>query len=207
MSMYERVKKDSKWTILELGSFDISDIKAEIEQYSDEWFIDTSRQDNAVVHGQTNMYRICATDYDWVAGSPIETIQYNSLKTEKGIKQLQDIYNILQDYYNGKVVRCEFIKLPAHRQVLKHVDGKALLHYARRVHIPLITNDKVMFTVNNNTINMKEAVWYEINNQMPHAVDNPSDEDRIHLIIDTLPDQMLYLTKKEQINDNSVMDI
>lgn len=206
MSTYERLKKDSKWTIIELGSFNINDIKDEVSNYNEEWFIDTSRQDNMVVHGQTQMYRICATDYDWIAGSPVNTIQYNSLKTEKAKKQLQEIYSTLEDYYDGKVVRCEFIKLPARSKVLKHVDGKAMLHYSRRVHIPLVTADGVMFTVNNNSINMKKGIWYEINNQMPHSVDNPSDIDRIHLIIDTLPNKMLYLTQKEQLNDKPNME-
>lgn len=195
--MYERLKKNTKWSILELGKFDIQDIKDEILSYDSEWFIDTSRQDGALVHGQTQMYRICATDYDWVAGSPIDTIQYNELKTEKAKKQLKEIYSILENYYDGKVVRCEFIKLPAKSKVLKHVDGKALLHYSRRSHIPLVTADNIMFTVADNSINMKESTWYEINNQMPHSVDNPSDIDRIHLIIDTLPDSMLKLRKKE----------
>ena len=38
-----------------------------------------------------------------------------------------------------------------------------------------------------NTINMKEGICYEINNQLPHAAHNNSDLDRIHLIIDIMP--------------------
>lgn len=42
-----------------------------------------------------------------------------------------------------------------------------------------------------NTIHMEEGGWYEINNQMPHYVSNPTDFDRVHLIIDILPDDMI----------------
>jgi hypothetical protein len=36
---------------------------------------------------------------------------------------------------------------------------------------------------------MLEGIGYEINNQLPHSVDNPSNEDRVHLIIDILPNE------------------
>jgi hypothetical protein len=42
-----------------------------------------------------------------------------------------------------------------------------------------------------NTIHMKEGIWYEINNQLPHSVLNGSNVDRVHMIVDILPDEML----------------
>ncbi len=189
--MYKRVKKDSKWTIVHIGNFKIDNLKKELQSYKDEWLIDTSRQEKGYTHRQTQMYRICATDYEWIPGTPIITEQFNTIKDESAKKELFDIYKELEYYYSGKVIRCEFIKMFGNSEVLKHTDGGALLHYSRRVHIPLVTNDLVTFTVYNNTINMKESGWYEINNQLPHSVSNKSDQDRIHLIIDILPDDML----------------
>jgi len=72
-----------------------------------------------------------------------------------------------------------------------HIDGGPLLHYSRRVHIPVITSEEVTFTVMDTTINMKESVWYEINNQMKHGANNPTDNERVHLIIDILPNDMI----------------
>jgi hypothetical protein len=193
--MYQRIKKDTKWSILELGKFKIDTIKEEISNFSEEWLLDTSRQNHGLIHRTTEMFRICATPYDWNPLDPIITTQYNSFKNEGSIKELKDIYKKLEEYYSGKIIRCEVIKLYAGTQVHKHIDGGALLNYSRRVHIPIITNDNVTFTVMNNTINMKEAGWYEINNQMPHAVNNPSTQDRVHIIIDILPNDMLNYTK------------
>ena len=196
--MYKRLKKDTKWSILNLGHFDIQNIKEELLGYSQEWFLDETRQQKGLTHSSTNMYRICETDYAWEPGTPIETQYVNSLKSEKANEELNNIFNALENYYSGKIIRCEFIKLLANSKVLRHTDGGALLHYSRRVHIPLVTNPEIMFTVQKTTINMQESQWYEINNQLPHEVDNPTDLDRIHLIIDILPDEMLYLGKEKR---------
>lgn len=189
--MYKRVKKDTKWTIQKLGNFDISAIKKEVNKFDAEWFLDISRQNKGTTHINTHMFRLFATDYEWVPGTKIETEYVNNFKTQEAREQAYVIYKELESYYSGKVIRCEIIKLSKKSEVYKHTDGGALLHYSRRVHIPLITNKDVTFTVMDNTLHMEEGCWYEINNQLPHSVSNKSDIDRVHMIIDILPDDML----------------
>ena len=189
--MYKRVKKDTKWTIQNLGKFNVSEIKKEVESYNDEWALDVSRQAIGTTHMHTQMYRLCATDYEWIPGTELITEHVNDLKNKTAKNELIDIYNKLEYYYSGKVIRCEFIKLKSNSEVYKHTDGGPLLHYSRRVHIPLITNSLSTFTVMNNTIHMEEGNWYEINNQLPHAVKNGGDSDRVHIIIDIMPDDMI----------------
>lgn len=191
MSMYKRVKKDTKWTIQKLGSFDISAIKKEVSEFTDEWFLDISRQNKGATHMNTHMFRLFQTDYEWVPGTPVITEYINNFKNQDSREQAYTIYKELESYYSGKVIRCEIIKLKSHSDVYKHTDGGAILHYSRRVHIPLITHKDVTFTVMNNTLHMEEGIWYEINNQLPHSVSNGSDIDRVHMIIDILPDDML----------------
>ena len=190
MNMSKILKKDTKWSILELGQFNVSGLEAEISKFDLEWKIDTSRQDNNYTHSNTNMYQICYTDYNWSPGSSIVTNQVNNLKTPKAIKELLDIYNKLEYYYEGKIIRCEIVKMLKNTKIPKHVDGGPLLYYSRRVHVPVITNEKITFTVMDNTIHMKRGGWYEINNQLPHSVNNETDIDRVHIIIDVLPDNM-----------------
>lgn len=196
MSMYKRLKKNTKWTILNLGNFNIDNIIKEVKNYSNEWLIDTSRQEMGSVHKETQMYRICATDYEWEPGTSVETIQYNSLHSEQAKNELNNIFNELENYYSGKVIRCEIIKMKPYSDIGKHTDGGPILHYSRRVHIPLITHEEIMFCVMGNCINMKQGGWYEINNQLPHSVNNPTETNRIHMIIDILPDDMLTLRNK-----------
>ena len=189
--MYKRIKKDTKWTIKEIGPFNILNIKSEVSMFLNEWALDTSRQNIGMTHKHTEMFRLCETDYLWIPGTPINTIQVNSFKNVESNKEKEVIFDKIQNIYSGKILRCEIIKLKAHSEVYRHTDGGALLHYSRRIHIPLITDEKITFTVLNNTINMKEGVGYEINNQLPHSVSNQSNIDRIHMIVDVMPDDMI----------------
>lgn len=189
--MYKRVKKDTKWTFQYLQKFDIEEIKKEVSRFNEEWFLDTSRQSKMGTHRDTQMFRLCETDYEWVPGTKIITKQINKFKNENANLELLKIYNEIENLYTGKIIRCEIIKMFAETDIPKHVDGGPLLHYSRRIHIPLITNPLVTFTVMSDTINMEEGFGYEINNQMPHSVSNKSNYDRIHIIIDVFPNDMI----------------
>ena len=96
--MYKRIKKDTSWSIQELGKFSIPAIKAEVLGFSEEWLIDTSRQDNNYTHSQTEMFRLCETDYSWSPGNKVETVYVNDFKTKwfnkETIKFFIDNYNM-----------------------------------------------------------------------------------------------------------------
>ena len=189
MSTPETKKKDSTWGILELFNVEIDKVKDEVSQFDIEWKLDTSRQKTYVTHKDTEMYPIRFMDYHWEPGNPVDPIDVYSLKTITGISQLHNIFFILEKYYSGKVVRAEFVRMLPNTDVKRHVDGGPMLAVTRRCHIPIITNTNVFFTVYKDTMNMKEGMAYEINNSMPHSVQNASDEMRVHLIIDILPDK------------------
>lgn len=192
MSMYRRLKKDTKWSILLLGEFDIQSIKKEVSGFTSEWDLYTKRQESYYTHKDTKMFPICLSkELGWVPGTDVEVTQHNRFKTDLANKELEDIFFKLEEYYSGKIIRCEVVVLPANTKIRMHIDGGPLLDYSRRVHVPIITNDRITFTVMENTIHMKESGWYEINNQMRHGVDNPTDIDRVHLIIDILPNDMI----------------
>ena len=53
-----------------------------------------------------------------------------------------------------------------------------------RVHIPIITDERVEFFVDNRRLSMAEGeVWY-IDFGLPHRVHNVSDKERVHLVVD-----------------------
>ena len=194
--MYERLKKNSKWSILNLGQFEVSNIKKEVSSFTEEWYSYTKRQETFYTHKDTKMFPICLSDEtSWDPKYDVEVFQFNKFKNNEANRELDIIFNKLKDHYSGQIIRCEVVNLPANTSIRPHVDGGPLLHYSRRVHIPIITNDDVTFTVKDNTINMKEGGWYEINNQLKHAVNNNSNIDRVHIIIDILPDSMLHYNK------------
>lgn len=190
--MYARLKKDSKWSILTLGEFKINSIKEELSEYSSEWDIYTKRQESFYTHKDTKMFPIILTDeLGWKPGSEVEIKKYNDFNKEDSNIEINNIFKKLEEFYSGKVIRCEVVSLKPHTNIRMHIDGGPLLHYSRRVHIPVITSEEVTFTVMDTTINMKESVWYEINNQMKHGANNPTDNERVHLIIDILPNDMI----------------
>ena len=199
--MYKRVKKDTKWTIKHIGTFKTEYLEKTILNFDKEWDLDISRQNIGMTHKHTKMFRLLETDYLWMPGTPINTIKVNEFDNIDANKEIQYIYDLLENMYSGKILRCEVIKLNANSEVYKHTDGGALLHYSRRIHIPIITSEKITFTVYNNTIHMKKSNAYEINNQLPHSVNNPTDIDRVHIIIDVLPDDMKNYLK---INDKEI---
>lgn len=53
-----------------------------------------------------------------------------------------------------------------------------------RLHIPIVTNDKVTFFVGGERIKMKPGRFYYVNFSKKHYVKNEGDADRLHLVLD-----------------------
>jgi len=78
-------------------------------------------------------------------------------------------------------------KLLAGGNIPKHTDAGFSLLNCHRIHVPIITSDNVVFSVGGEEINMQTGDLWEINNAAVHGVENHSGEDRIHLIVDWMP--------------------
>jgi len=189
--MSDLLKKNSTWSIEELNSFSVTSLYSEFSSYVDEWIKDDSRQKIYETHKNTEAISLVSSPYDWSPGKKIEVSYSDHQLKQESLNEINDIYTYLEDIYCGRVIRSEIVKLKANSSVRKHVDGGVSLSYARRVHVPIITNKEVFFTVNNTTVNMKMGQMYEINNSLPHSVENKSLYDRVHIIIDIMPDVML----------------
>lgn len=86
----------------------------------------------------------------------------------------------------GKISTALLINLPKHKSILPHIDsGDEHFFKTDRLHIPIQTNEKCLFTVSDETIHMQKGHVWEINNSTKtHSVVNNGDSDRIHLLID-----------------------
>lgn len=77
------------------------------------------------------------------------------------------------------------VMLPAKSKIYSHIDSGAIFKVSKRLHIPITTNMDCLFTVDEETIHMKEGEVWEINNDgKRHGVVNNGDTDRIHLMMD-----------------------
>jgi len=84
----------------------------------------------------------------------------------------------------GYFIRANVVRLAAGGEIPAHKDGNFSLAHSHRIHLPVVTNDKVYFTVGSETRNLKEGELVEINNRRTHSVVNAGTEDRVHVILD-----------------------
>ena len=104
----------------------------------------------------------------------------------------------------GEVLgRSRLMKLAAGSEVSQHVDFNYHWYARVRIHIPVITNPDVIFYCANEQIHMQAGECWIFNNWRRHKVTNTSQEDRIHLVIDTAGSSRFWgLVRKMQAYDS-----
>ena len=169
------------------GKYDVLPIQNYINTFSDEWFIDTSRQDIFHAHKDTNSYFIYKTNLGWKQGEDLVVEQKSNYKVL--LDMINPIIKDLELRHEGVKSNVLFIKLKAGHIIPSHSDSGEYLLSSRRHHIPIITSDQTFFTVGSEKINMAEGECWEINNSKVHSVENNSKKDRVHLLIDIMPNK------------------
>lgn len=172
-----------------VDKFNIHKIKETVSKFNEEWVIDTSRQKLYKEHKDTLTYMIQDFPLRWVPGNKFSI-------TPKYIKQehYDELVPILEQLlllFPGTIARIMYINLPSGKFVPMHQDGGWYLLNVRRFHIPIITNDSVIYSIAGEEKVMKEGECWEINNNNPHSVYNNGNTDRIHLVVDILPEGAL----------------
>lgn len=166
-------------------TYDINSIKAQVLKFLDEWFIDTSRQEQYTNHKDTESYFVYKSDLNWHKG---QEFKFEKKSNDVILLELvEPIIKDLEERHNGIRGNVLFIKLKANHNIPNHFDDGDYLVYSRRHHVPIVTSSKTTFGVGLQTINMLEGECWEINNTRLHSVKNNSDLDRIHLLIDIMP--------------------
>jgi len=69
--------------------------------------------------------------------------------------------------------------VPEHRDINYHWYNRV------RIHIPVITNPDVLFYCGDTHVHMQAGETWIFDSWKPHRVENGSDENRVHLVIDT----------------------
>jgi hypothetical protein len=141
-------------------------------------------------HHDTYSYYITNTIFDWSPGKKYDGYTFKT-KDQKLIDLMIPMFQDIEQNHDGKIGMCIFIKLPPNQEVDAHHDNGDYLGYSRRHHIALVTNEKTTFTVDKTTINMKPGDLWEINNNKLHYAINNGKTDRIHLLIDVVPNKLI----------------
>jgi hypothetical protein len=168
------------------GNFDVSGILSILNTSNLDWDEFDYRQKTFAVHRKTKTIPLLFHG-NFKSFDKVPTKNYELFKNE--IDSLEEILN-KSIGTEGQIFRAILVMLVKGGGIAKHLDGGPSLKIPKRIHIPIITNDKCFFTIEDEIKNLKVGEVWEINNsEKLHGVSNEGDEDRVHLIVDWKPIQ------------------
>lgn len=182
------MNKNKKFNFKFIGNINISSIQKKVKKYSNEkWNEFDFRQKTFDVHKKTKTIPLIF-DKDFRLSNP--TYLEDSFSYQKEIKEINKFFT--KTYGKGFIIRAILVNLPANTFIGEHVDKGESLDKCMRCHIPIITNESVLFKIEDEVKNLKSGEIWEINNTKKlHSVQNSGTEDRIHLIVDWMLDDVL----------------
>jgi hypothetical protein len=87
-------------------------------------------------------------------------------------------------YANGIYPRVMLARMAAGGVIQPHRDANPAAKWPHKIHVPIITNDQVLFHVEGADYVMPEGHAVEVNNVGVHSVENKGASDRINLIFE-----------------------
>jgi hypothetical protein len=87
-------------------------------------------------------------------------------------------------YRNGVFPRVMLARMAVGGVIRPHTDNMPAAKWPHKIHIPITTNDQVLFYIEPETHHFPVGQAVEVNNMVPHAVKNEGATDRIHLIFE-----------------------
>lgn len=87
-------------------------------------------------------------------------------------------------YSHGVYPRVMLARMPAGGVIKPHRDANPAAKWPHKIHVPLMTNEGVVFTIDGVHYHLPEGEAVEVDNMAVHAVENRGAEDRIHLIFE-----------------------
>jgi hypothetical protein len=171
-------------TFINHGVYDVDNIVKIMKDNNLDWDEFTVRQNSYREHIHTKTIPILFNP-DFNSTELIPSKNYSLFEEE-----LSNIESIIRmnTGEEGHIIRSILVSLKSKKSIPPHVDivGETLVT-CRRIHIPIITNEKCYFKVGDDERNLKVGELWEINNdKLNHSVTNNGTTDRIHLIVDWL---------------------
>jgi len=107
----------------------------------------------------------------------------------------------------GEVLsRSRLMKLEARSEVSLHVDFNYHWFSRVRIHIPVITNPRIMFHCAEQQLHMQAGECWIFDSWRRHNVVNPSNQDRVHLVIDICGSSRFW-NMVEEVEDLPISEI
>lgn len=87
-------------------------------------------------------------------------------------------------YARGDFPRVMLARMAPGGVIKPHRDANPAAKWPHKIHVPLLTHERVVFYVDGVGYRFAEGEAVEVNNMGVHAVQNAGDSDRIHLIFE-----------------------
>lgn len=95
------------------------------------------------------------------------------------------IFSTRQQIGETNIKQAMLTRLRAGTVIPRHRDMGPLTAKTHRIHIPVTTNEQCIFTIDDESKNLKPGeIWIVDNVGRSHGVENNGNIDRVHLIID-----------------------
>lgn len=162
---------------------DVTELEHHVKRLTDHQWIEWDlRQHRYKVHAATESYPFIFSEY----GEEPKT--YN-LDTEIW-NTVMPIVTKIEKLYNKKAIIVVLVKLKPGTNIRPHTDGGWYVN-THRIHIPVITDPRIKFILDDKEYHMEPGYGYEMNNMVNHGVVNPTNIGRVHLMIDLIPSSIV----------------
>jgi hypothetical protein len=126
------------------------------------------------------VFRFVKSVYDWRDAYDRPIWQTWKAQLEPVLRQATAPYG----YRNGSFPRIMLANMAPGGVIHKHRDMGPAARWPHKIHIPLLTNERVSFFIAPDYHHFPEGQAFEVNNLGVHAVKNEGDTARIHLIFE-----------------------
>ncbi|MEP6674466.1 MAG: aspartyl/asparaginyl beta-hydroxylase domain-containing protein [Ferruginibacter sp.] len=134
---------------------------------------------------------------DHIIVAPIPGAEYKDTEFLISSPYLQEILST----FKCPLMAVRLLKLDAGAIIKEHKDAELCFEKGEiRIHIPVITNEQVEFYLDKERLFLKEGESWYMNFNLPHNINNYSDQNRIHLVIDAVVNDWV----KELFNRNDL---
>ncbi len=181
--------KDLKNFRLLNSRVEIEPFLREINNNTDLWLQDTSRQNKIKVQRETNTIYLRSALKPFPPGITSSNDVHES-RTTKAAEKFPQVFNWLKSFaesIDGELARATIVRLKPHGRVYRHIDLGSYYQLRDRYHLVLQSPAGSLLGAGEEWIAMQEGELWWFDNKQPHEAINQSDDWRIHLIFDILP--------------------
>jgi hypothetical protein len=168
----------------DLGRVDVSALQTAVAQIPESvWDAENAAKPNrfgALDATRHIIFRFVSSLSDWRNSYDGATWPHWRALVEPVLEQATRAYG----YARGAYPRAMLARMPAQGVIHPHRDANLAAKWPHKIHVPLFTNENVIFYVENEARHLRVGEAVEVNNMGVHAVRNNSDAERIHLIFE-----------------------